>query len=425
MGELKKVNRIDNVDFGKYMTLPFKKTDEGFLTGRAIVTSVGVFTYLNADGTMFRELRLPEEVFNDESLNSMKLKPVANDHPAEIITAENAKVYQVGALGSNPSNWIDGWATKFPEEISRGMCGSDGFHVAIDMTITDAQTIADIEAGKTALSMGYKCDLEPAEPGATWCGITYDGIQRNIRYNHCAVVDKARAGDAARIRMDSADAVQINQSGASPKNIPEVNMGMKKITMDGVTYEGEEGLINAYQTQRKRGDDAESALEKVEKDLEKLEEEIQKLQAEVDDKKDRADKYEAEIKTLKESAMDQKRIDEAVKTKIILLDAASRAGVDLKEDMAEIDIKKAVITAIYPHVKLDGKDEVYISARYDAAVEDLDSLEEANVDANNRQVTSDGLPAISKSSGRQDSSAAYQRMVSRLVARSRGENTGG
>jgi hypothetical protein len=398
------------------MTTPFTKTAEGFLTGRAIVTSVGVFTYLNADGTVCRELRLPEEVFARASLDSMKLKPLANDHPLEKITAENAKVYQVGSLGNNPSDWVDSYGIKFPEVMERGSSGTDGFHVAVDLTITDGATISQVEVGKTALSMGYECDLEPAKPGATWCGIAYDGIQRNILYNHCAVVDMARAGDAARIRMDSADAVQINnQSGDSPKTNPEVGkMGMKKINLDGVEYEGEERLVVGYQEQRTRADKAEADLKQVKADQSKA---ISTLEGERDAFKDRADKAEKELKEAKDSAADPKKINEAVNARMMLLDAAARAGVEVKEDHADIDIKKAVITAIYPNVKLDGKDEVYITARFDAAVEDLDEA----TDGESRKVLSDGLPAKSNTSGRNDSSSARQRMIERMAARSRGD----
>jgi len=420
MAELKKVNRIDSLDPGKWMTTPFTKTGEGFLTGRAIVTSVGVFTYLNADGTVSRELRPPEEVFARQSLDSMKLKPMANDHPKEKITAENAKVYQVGSLGNNPSDWIDSYGVRFPEEQDRGSSGSDGFHVAIDLTINDKATVADVEAGKVALSMGYECDFEPATPGATWCGIAYDGIQRNIRYNHCAVVDRARAGDAARIRMDSADAVQIlEQSGSSPKTNPEVGkMAMKKINLDGVEYEGEERLVVGYQEHKSRADKAEAELKQLKADQGKA---ISTLEGERDAFKDRADKAEKELKEAKDAAADPKKINEAVNARMKLLDAAARANVEVKADQTDIDIKKAVIATIYPNVKFDGKDEVYINARFDAVVEDLDALE----DGESRKVVSDGLPAISNSSSRNDSVAKRQGMIDRMAARSRGEKVGG
>jgi hypothetical protein len=344
----------------------------------------------------------------------MKMKPLANDHPTEKITAENAKVYQVGSLGNNPSDWVDGYGILHPEGQGRGNSGTDGFHVAIDMTINDAAAVADVESGKTALSMGYTCDIEPASAGEVWCGIAYDGIQRNIRYNHCAIVDRARAGDAARVRMDSADAVQIYQSGESPKTNPEVGkMGMKKINLDGVEYEGEEKLVQSYVEQKNRADSAEQSLEKAKADSAKA---LSTLEAERDAHKDRADKAEKEAKAAKEDASDSKRIDEAVKTKLLLMDAADRAGVEVKDSMSDLDVKKAVITAIYPAAKLDGKDEVYVSARFDAAVEDLD----ARADGESREVLG-AAPSTAGSSGRQDSASSYRKMVDRLKAQSRGD----
>ena len=48
-------------------------------------------------------------------------------------------------------------------------------------------------------------------------GMGYDFIQRNIRANHVAIVDRARAGDSARIRLDSADAVLVEEEGNTVK----------------------------------------------------------------------------------------------------------------------------------------------------------------------------------------------------------------
>jgi hypothetical protein len=420
MAELKAVQRWDALDPGRWMTTPFRKTGEGFLSGRAIVTSVGVFTYQNKDGTLSRELRLPEEVFARESLDSMKLKPLVNGHPTEEVTADNARNYQVGSLGNNPSDWVDSYGAINPEESAkyRGLGGTDGFHVAIDLTITDAEAIADVEAGRQALSMGYKCDLEPALPGSTWCGMAYDGIQRKIRYNHCAIVDVARAGDAARIRMDGVDAVQIYQPGETPAPTQEVGkMAMKKINLDGVDYEGEEKLIEFFQTQKKRADAAEQTLETARADHTKA---LSQLTAERDALKDRADKAEKEAKEAKALAADPRRVDEAVKVKVALYDAADRAGVEVKDGMTDMDVKKAVITAVAPAAKLDGKDEVYIQARFDAAVEELESRE----DGKSREVIGGTLPAA-PSESRSDSAAAYRKMVDRMKARSYGEKAEG
>ena len=54
-----------------------------FLIARAPVTSIGVFTYKNPEGSFRKELRLPEEVFNSDSLETLKLKPLTKFHPDE------------------------------------------------------------------------------------------------------------------------------------------------------------------------------------------------------------------------------------------------------------------------------------------------------------------------------------------------------
>jgi len=412
----KDANRIDSIDPGKWMTTPFTETDEGFFQGRAIVTCVGVFSYRNADNSVTRELRLPEEVFHPDSLESMKGKPVTNNHPRNRVTADNAKKYQVGSIGTDPSSWVDQYAGSYAGSPNlRGSNYTDGFHVAATVTITNADAIADVKSGKTALSMGYTCDIEDAPEGSVWCGMAYDCVQRKIRYNHLAIVDKARAGDAAKIRMDGDDAIQIENEGAGPKTKQE-EIPMKKIRIDGVEYEGEDGLVAAYQEQKKRADSVGSAVEKLEKDIKSLKKELSAMEADRDNNKDRADKAEKELQEAQTAANDPKRIDAAIEAKLAIHDAARKAGVEVKNDMLDGDIKKAVILSVFPEAKLDGKDETYMSARFDAAVE----LLKTRADGKTRAVAGDNFQT------RRDSATAHQDMVDRLYRMSNGldENEG-
>ena len=408
MKETKKdLKRFDNIDNSQWMTLPFERTSEGFLRGRAIVTSIGVFTYKRADGTVQRELRLPEEVFSLKTLNSMKLKPVTLNHPTELVTSDNADKLQVGSLGDNPS-WTKEWEHRNWEEVT------DGINCAIDMIITKKDAIDAVLNGKQALSMGYTCDLEIAEPEATWCGIEYDFIQRNIRYNHCAIVDSARAGDNAKIelRADSDDAVLedivIKTDGGTSM--------LKKINLDGIDYEAEESVIKALNAEKARADKAENdacetkkSLDKKVADFEKkvteFEKRISELEAEKDTAKEKADSAEKELEELKKTSMDSKKMDEMVNAKIDLLHNAEKAGVEVKSDMADSDIKKAVIAKVFPNAKFDGKDEVYVQARYDATIEILAE----RADNKSRQFTSDLPPAEHA-----DENDARERMIQRL-----------
>jgi hypothetical protein len=422
-----KVKRYDSLDPAQWMATPFTRTTDGFLTGRAIVTSIGVFTYQNADGGVSRELRLPDEVFNTDSLASMKLKPVTNDHPAEKVTPENVQKLAVGSLGSNPSSTTQErtWDAYTPLEKL-----TDGLHLAIDMTINNADAIDDVLNGKRSLSMGYECEIAKADAGGTWLGMAYDSIQRNIRYNHCAIVDVARAGDAARIRLDgkvqeagndlgihldSGDAVRVDikPSGDSrgDQAQDQEDKTMKYRLDNGMEYDAPEGFVQAYVSMKEKADSADKALAKEREDHKAA---SSKLEAERDTAKDRADKAEAEAKKAKEAvALTSERLDEAVKAKLAILDAADRAGVEVKTDMLDADIKKAVIMAVFPTAKLDGKDDAYLSARFDSAVETLES----RADGQSRAVAGE----YPTSESRTDSVKARQRMVELNRRLSRGE----
>lgn len=405
----KDLKRFDNIDNSQWMTIPFERTNEGFLKGRAIVTSIGVFTYKRADGTIQRELRLPEEVFAHGTLNSMKLKPVTLNHPTELVTSDNADKLQVGSLGDNPS-WTKEWEHRNWEEVT------DGINCAIDMIITKKDAIDAVLNGKQALSMGYTCDLEMAEPGSTWCGVEYDFIQRNIRYNHCAIVDSARAGDNAKIelRADSEDAVlediMVTKIDGGTK------MSLKKIKLDGIEYEAEESVIKALNAEKARADAAENdacetkkTMDKKVADLEDKEKELEKriseLEAERDSAKEKKDAAEAELAKVKADAADPKHLDSAVKAKIELLHNAEKAKVEVKEDMSDVDIKKAIITSQFPKANFDGKDDVYIQARYDSAVEMMVEKNDAAI----RQATSDTPPET-----RVDENDAREKMIQRM-----------
>src|SRR5690606_19868458 len=104
------------------------------------------------------------------------------DHPDEPVTADNWKQYAVGQTG---------------DEIAR-----DGTFIRVPMMVADGDAIKAIEGGKQELSAGYSCDLA-FEPGTSPDGQAYDAIQKNIRANHVAIVDRGRAGNQVRIGDDA------------------------------------------------------------------------------------------------------------------------------------------------------------------------------------------------------------------------------
>jgi uncharacterized protein len=175
-----------------------KRTPDGRLRVDGYLTRTGVFAYQTADGSTRREYRPDSEVFDPQSLTSFEGAPVTNDHPPGLVSARNAREYQVGSVG---------------ERLRR-----DGAHLVATLYVNDAATIAEMEAGKQELSCGYECDLDPT-PGVSPDGEPYDVIQRGIRGNHVAIVTAGRA-KTARVRMDAAprdSAWRVDEPAAAPR----------------------------------------------------------------------------------------------------------------------------------------------------------------------------------------------------------------
>jgi len=185
--------RIDRGNLSKPV-----KMSNGWLRIDGRITRTGVFTYRNSDGTMRRELRLPEEVFKSDAMQSFALVPVTDEHPPGFLDAKNTREYARGSVA--------------------GTLRKDGEFIAGELLVTDADLIKKLEDGAAReLSCGYNCDLDEV-PGVTSDGLRYDAIQRNIRGNHVAVVPKGRAGPEARVRMDGASVEVLDGDDDQPRD---------------------------------------------------------------------------------------------------------------------------------------------------------------------------------------------------------------
>ena len=354
------VNRYDVGTFD-----PPKRLDNGYLKTDGRITRVGVFQYRRQDGGVRNELRLPEEVFSKEALDSFAVSPLTNDHPPEGLNVNNTGRFQVGSA----------------TDVRR-----DEDHVAADLLITDARAINEIDAGKNQLSCGYKCDLEMKSGTTSGIegvkdGLKFDAIQRNIRGNHVAIVRRGRAGESVRLRMDAADAMQVDHDDPAPTPEPKPEpkpMGMKKITVDGIDIEVPE-----------------QSAQIIEQSIAKRDESIVKSKGATTDlakEKARADKAEEDLETEKKArtdAVDPENVQKLVTARVKLVqDAAAVLGGDKDKDkdkdypkldeMSDAEIKRAVVLKMSPQAeaKLDAAEgEAYLEARYDQAIESFEQID--------------------------------------------------
>lgn len=171
-----------------------EKNSDGYLITRAKALRTGVQDYLPSelgligDGVV-RVYRPPESVFNKDSLKSAIHIPVTVDHPNVMVDSDNYNEYAVGEVST---------------DVLR-----DGEMVAFSIVVKDKRGIEAIDGGKVEISMGYVADMESVDHP------DYDFIMGPPKYNHLAIVDKARAGHQARIGDNAI------KWGAAPLNVTD------------------------------------------------------------------------------------------------------------------------------------------------------------------------------------------------------------
>ncbi len=397
--KLNRVLRFDNIKVDETYY-----TEEGFLIDHPVVTTVGIFEYMNPDGSVRRELRLPEEVFAAESLESYEGKPIIVTHNAGVVTKDNVEDEIIGTILSKAYK--------------------DGNNVRVKIVIHDTDKMKN--CGLRELSLGY--DLTLDETPGTWDGQPYDAIQRNIRINHLALVSAARAGENARLNIDGKEILTggpkmediKTDSGLSPEELEKAiaeyierkNAAASGNTDDGCATEpaavvdgGEEpaavvqqpnedeDVVQSVKDRRDRRD-AEQAPESMEaateiirqqdEDLGALLDVIDKLKAKndftdangpvVDGTTACLDGEGCEGGTVKEDSsedksgslnLDSKEIDRIVASKLDVIRLADKLNLDGLEEMSVRDGRKTIIGSVYPNIRLDGKSDAYIDALYD------------------------------------------------------------
>ncbi|MDD4702542.1 MAG: DUF2213 domain-containing protein [Desulfovibrio sp.] len=130
----------------------------------------------------------------------LPLELMHNDTDAENLP----KAEIIGALGSDP---------RF-----------DGEYLRVSLCVHDADAIRRIEDNELKeLSLAYLYDLDMT-PGQ-WQGQAYDGIMRNLRGNHLALVDMGRAGPTVAVR-DNAPKPQTTEPKMSKKKTVSLSAGL-------------------------------------------------------------------------------------------------------------------------------------------------------------------------------------------------------
>ncbi len=317
------------------------KTKEGFIRDAPIIGRTGILQYQKEDGTNRFEYRPPEEAFNADSLASLKGKPITIGHKGFVDAKNAAEIKPVGTV------------------LSEGQ--QDGDSIRAEIVIYNLDTTA------RELSCGYTLDLEETA-GTTPNGEHYDAIQRNIRYNHVAVVPKGRAG-VARLNLDGEQ--EIN--GEGEKIMTEK---MTKIKLDGgLEYDAAPEVAVYVDKLREDTATLNQKISELNTDNDKLQAKYDAALADNEKIKSEGEKKLAELKA---------NFDSAVKNRVELLNVATKHKVEKADSLSDKEIKIAVIKSVRgDKINLDVKSDEYIDAAFDLSKEEIQTHEDAL--ANQRQ----------------------------------------
>ena len=434
--KLKRVTRIDTIPAGD-----ISFDEQGFFHDTPIVTSIGIFEYALPDGGVRRELRLPEHVFDKESLASYAGKPVVITHEAGSIDKNNVMEEIVGTI------------------LTEGY--RDGNDVRCKIVIHDIDKVKKIPFRE--LSLGYSLDLIE-EPGE-WNGEAYDAIQTNIRINHLAIVEKARAGDQAHLNLDGktkkvddtknkeggrkdmlntearADSIDmtpeelieaIKNYRASKTGATEEPDGQMNEKDGGEGFEeqksafvkpetSEENTGEIFEKENKDGDIG-KLISAVEALITAIKDNYGQKEPETMDSADDSSCQDGEgcnddSSDNKSQSMNNDAADDFME-KLNICRIGDRLNMTGLESKSVLEAKRAIVSKVLPSMRLDGKSETYIDAAYDIAVGEVNKRKD--VSYQKRQMSS---PAKRADSASNQSMALSARQ--RMIEREGGKENGG
>lgn len=441
-----KLKRIDSISMDRTYY-----TDEGYLVDHPIVTTCGIFEYKNDDGSTRRELRLPEYVFDEKSLESYKGKPIIITHDAGEVDKENVRREQIGTI------------------MSKGY--RDGENVRCEIIIHDTNALKS--CGLKELSLGYSLDTDDT-PG-TYRGEKYDCIQKNIEINHLALVGEARAGETARLNIDSKDNDTQTLKGGKADMYNANSKGRRADDGADLTPEEMEAAVALFKAQKAasqaagEGTDGEepeetsvSELEEKEKtpveqvrenidrrdadgegmspediiaeqkaDLDTLLSEIDKLQATNDMNGDEDEETENGADTApsedentdsddtgkddesepEKKGVNMDSVEKIIAARLDVCRMADKLNLDGVEGLSVKEGRKRIIKAVNPKINLDGKSDSYINAAYDIAKQSY--CERKSTNEQRQQMAADKVRRDAKEES--NSNSARKNMISRMT----------
>lgn len=296
---------------------PGEIDENGFLRLRKVrLGRVGIQQYLGKelppqlgfqDEEVVNVYRPPEEVFAEDSLATLEGMPAEVEHDWK--SPDNNG--NVGSVSGKPVQ--------------------DGDTILGQLLIIDNKAIVPIQKKELSdISLGYQADVE--KQSGVFDGVPYQAIQKNIRYNHVAILrpGRGRAGDKIKIE---------------DKNMPE-----NLITVD--TGHGDVQVTQDSKPALKKLMDACAAGAKMEDENEQLKTKVvdyDAVKVELEDAKKKNDEMKGELKAKEKELKDAEDPEELEKKAKELNDAQTVGTAIMGDKMPKGLSASALRLAIAKH----------------------------------------------------------------------------
>lgn len=294
--------------------------------------------------SLVRVAQLSDDLFDKETLEKFRSAPVTIGHPADDVSTKNMKDLGVGVLEGKPFQ--------------------DGDKLAASLVLNDAAAIDLVNQGTQELSVRAYYELQRVDDAEG-----YDAIRTIKTVNHVAIVDRGRAGATCRISDSEDGSVEVEHKAdievLSDNIFSDVVEAVDKV-MDVAESVTDNPVVHAV------GGVVETVNEIVNPQSEELKA-THAVLAELSELKEAMAKLEAEKDSLAERVLSDEAIEELVQERLAFRSTVAKLSDMDVSGMSVIEAKRAIV-AEQTGMKMDDRDEVYVSTRFDILLEDSEGI---------------------------------------------------
>src|SRR5690625_1667018 len=190
----------------------------GYITVKGVpLTKAGVYEYMGSElgapepDRIYKVYRPADELESADTVESFKLAPFIDDH-----------------------EWLGETGTPAERKGIQGTIGEQVYfeypYLRGNVRIHSESLQSKIKSGKVELSAGYACRYVPEQ--GEYKGQPYEYVQRNIRANHLALVDKGRSGADVNIALDQQFTITLDTAELITMTIEDIIKALATLSDD-------------------------------------------------------------------------------------------------------------------------------------------------------------------------------------------------